>query len=233
MEYNEYGEEEERRKPKRKKSKRKFNKKLDLKYINIPEDDTSFRAQLVRTMVTGVSYCVTPKQLISFIFILAAYTIVFLFTAIAADCTFIYYEYFYELSDEVIMKLGNAHDAKIRIFASVFGLLGIMVELDTAFIAKNVAILRSFIPRSLLLFFVATLSDSNPMVVYEWQLSQIVTTDDQDDGTDDYDPNFFYRYSANYTSWSEQQNQGDDGIAIIDEIPAIVIQLQSISSTLL
>ncbi len=186
MDYDEFDEDRERAPKKR----RKFNKRLDTNYLSVDEHDDSFRAQLIRTVATGVSRFITPRQLISALFILAAYTTIFLASTIIADLSFIFFEIFDDLSEEASMKLGNVHDAKLRAFGVIFAVMAILVELDSPFIKKRVAVFKSFIPRSILLLFVATLSDINPMVVYE---SMKNSSNDDDNGVqDDFNPNTFY-----------------------------------------
>ena len=211
----------------KKKSNRKFNRRLDLSHISVEEDDTSCGAGLIRMMTEVVSQLVTPRQLITILSLVSAYTIMFLVTTILSDLIFVYYEFFHGLSDEVSMKLGNLHDAKIRLFGIAFGVLSIMVELDLDFVEKNVKILKLFIPRSILLLFVATLSATNPMINYEWKQSSSSTSyNDDDDGNDFYGSNFSNVYgSSKYTGIKEYY--------IRDEIPTNVLRLQAFSSTLL
>ncbi len=211
MDYNEF-DEVEVRKPKRSKSKRKFNKKLNVDYLSVNEDDASFRANIIRTIASGVSYLVTPRQVISILFILAAYTIMFLVSNIISDIVFIYHECFNNLSKEVMAKLGDIHDAKIRAFGICFAIVAIMVELDLAFIDKNLKIFKAFIPRSLLLLFVATLSEPNPIIAYEWNQSKGGYNDD----------NYGNYDGGRYLSTT-----------IRDELPVLAIRLQAFSSTLL
>jgi len=184
----------------RKSSRRKFNTKLDIDHLAVSENDHSFRAQLIRTMASGISQFVTPRQLISLLFVVAAYTTVFLIATIFSDLVFIYYELFYDFSDEVKLKLGSDHDVKIRLFSAVFSVLAIMVELDRPFIGEKISILKSFIPRSGLLFFVATLSEMNPMIAYEWTKFEMVDDDDvYNSMVDDFNPNqsYFDQYNSN------------------------------------
>ena len=148
------------------KRRRQFNKKLNVKFLTVKENDGSVRAQFIRTMAALVSKFVTPRQLISTLFVLAAYTVILLVLTILSDLSFIYYEIFYGLSEEVSMKLGVEHDIKLRFFGACFAVLAIMVEIDTAFITNHISILKSFVPRSILLFFVRTLSELNQMITY-------------------------------------------------------------------
>ena len=211
----------------KKKSNRKFNRRLNVSHISVEEDDTSCGAGLIRMMTEVVSQLVTPRQLITALFLVAAYTIMLLVTTILSDLIFVYYEFFHGLSDEVSMKLGNLHDAKIRLFGIAFAVLSIMVELDLKFVEKNVKVLKLFIPRSILLLFVGTLSATNPMITYEWKQGYESSSSsssyfDDDDGNDFYGSNFSNSYeSSNSTGY------------IRDEIPTNVLRLQAFSSTLL
>ena len=253
MDYDKYDDNQ------RKASKRrKFNKRLSVKHLIVSEDDDSFRASLIRTMATGMSLLITPRQLISTLFILATYTIIFLVTTIMSNIIFVYFELFNELSEDVSMKLGIYHDAKLRVFGTVFALVAIMVELDTNFIGKKIAILKSFIPRSILLFLVATLSETNPMIAYEGKQTSETFSDDnsgtsyddaynttnyeynddiyaQNNVTEDNNPYYMMDEFAYYNYYV--QNQGYQLSStenyIRDELPSALILFHSISATLL
>jgi len=200
----------------------KFNEKFDTRHLNnVSEDDESIKAEVIRTMTAGVSSFITPRQLITILFVIAAYTIVILGLTIISDLVFIYVECFSGVSKDVGMKLGSFHDMKLRLFGICFAIIATMVELDVDFLVQRVTVLKSFIPRSIFLFFVATLSETNPMILYDGVKQSSSNYDDDD---------YFSLYS-NYTS-SSSMYQNSYGF-IQDEISSGVIRLQSVSSVLL
>jgi len=202
-------------------------------------------------MTSSVSEMVTPRQLISIIFFLAAYTIVFLTAVIISDLFFTYYELFHHLSDEVSMKLGTTHDVKMRIFSAAFSLMAMMVELDNPFVEENVPILKFFIPRSIFLFLVATLSETNPMLEYERRIAnnnnnnRMNYADDMDDIFSSYNSggyNYNYtssggyddRYLTSYYNETEVSNNNESTeVFIQDEIPDVILSLPLVSATFL
>jgi len=218
--YLEFDEEEEGISP-RPSKRTKFNEKFDTRYLNVPEDDDSLRATAIRSMTHFVSKFITPRHLVTLLILQAAYTILFLVTTSLSALIFIYFENFSGVSEEVGMKLGNFHDMKIRLFGIFFSVLAIMVELDLEFVNEKITLLKSFIPRSMMLFFVATLSETNPMILYDGVKQSSSNYDDDD---------YFSLYS-NYTS-SSSMYQNSYGF-IQDEISSGVIRLQSVSSVLL
>mmetsp|Transcript_8147 Transcript_8147/g.8952 ORF Transcript_8147/g.8952 Transcript_8147/m.8952 type:complete len:383 (-) Transcript_8147:205-1353(-) len=227
--YLEFDEEEEGISP-RPSKRTKFNEKFDTRYLNVPEDDDSLRATAIRSMTHFVSKFITPRHLVTLLILQAAYTILFLVTTSLSALIFIYFENFSGVSEEVGMKLGNFHDMKIRLFGIFFSVLAIMVELDLEFVNEKITLLKSFIPRSMMLFFVATLSETNPMILYESKtrsLGGYGYGNGYGDDDDLYSNNGSSLYSTNYYS-----NQDSSGL-IKDEIPMLVIWLQSVSSALL
>ena len=241
MDYDEFN--DERRQTK---TRRKFLKKLDTNYLAIKSDDVSTRAQLIRTVAKLISEVVTPRQLFTSLFFLAAYTVTFLTFTVIGDVTFIFHEMFDDLSEEASMKLGNVHDAKLRAFGIVFAILAILIEFDSASVTKRIAVLKSHIPRSLLLLFVATLSETNPMVIYERQHGSSSSSSSKNNYDDDYSSwngynnaynNGYNNYNySNYnqtSSNSQSSNESSSTSSILDEMPDFVLRFQSISAIML
>ncbi len=188
-------------------------------------------------MTTGVSEYITPRQLISVIFIVAAYTMVFLTSVIVSDLFFALFELFHHFSDEVNMKLGSSHDVKMRLFSALFSLLGLLVELDKPFVENNVPILKFFIPRSVFLLLIATLSEMNPMIEYEMRSAKRIVYDDDDFNnvfnynSSGYDRYLEYNnYNENSTDYYPNENYGN---FIQDEIPEMIVSLPLVSAAFL
>lgn len=231
MDYDEFNDERPRTT-----KKRKFLRKLDTNYLSIKPDDVSKRAQLIRTMASLISEVVTPRQLFTFLFFLAAYTVTFLSLTIIGDVTFIYHEMFDDLSEEASMKLGNVHDAKLRAFGIIFAIIAILVEFDSASVTKRLAVFKSHIPRSLLLLFVSTLCETNPMVTYERQYGSgsryLYNYDDDYSGYNGYNNAYNNGYN-NYNKYNQTSSYSSGSSAILEEMPGFVLRFQTIAASML
>ena len=186
-------------------------------------------------MTKGVSEVITPRQLITVIFVVAAYTSVFLAAVVVSDLFFTLYELHHKFSYEVSLKLGSSHDVKMRIFSALLSMLAILVELDTPFVEKSVPILKFFIPRSLFLLLIATLSELNPMISYERKTANQLVADDDFmyySNSSGYDRDLaYYNYYNSYNGTQTTYNTNTGNIQ--DEIPEMIVSLPLVSATFL
>lgn len=155
-------------------SSRKFSKRLDSDRLYVKSNDRSVRANYIRVMAEFASSCIRPRILILVLFIVAVYTTLCLALNLFSNIFFIYC--FKDLSVENNINLGDIHDVKIRLFGVFFALFAMMIEVDWKVVEKSFQFFKSYIPRSILLLLVATLSEPNAIGVYQMRLSKL--TDD-------------------------------------------------------
>jgi hypothetical protein len=139
-----------------------LNETLNTEYINISPEDTSFFANATRGIAGLVGRCCTPRQILVVLRILKALTFAFLVFTIVADLMFIFFVGI-RASEEVNTKVGGTRDTIVRVYGLILSVIALLIELDVTSLSKHFAGLRSFIPRALLLFFIATITGSNPL----------------------------------------------------------------------
>lgn len=139
-----------------------LNDRLNTSYIDIAPDDSSMCASLTRFIVDTVGTLITPRQMLGVLRVLKAITLSFLVLTIAADLMYIcLLEVF---AKEMIRKqVGGSRDLIIRVYGLLLSFLAIGVEFDIGKISKNFLGLKGFVPRGMLLFFIATLTRAHPI----------------------------------------------------------------------
>jgi hypothetical protein len=188
---------------------RSFNKRLDPRHLDIADDDKPCHAEVVRKVASVVSKIFRPRQVIVLLRLLKALTFCTLGLGIIADLMFIFFVEV-SVSDDVNIKLGGVRDMLLRVYGVSLASLATMIELDMTIANVHFSGLKSFLPRSLLLLFVATLSATSPMISYEkkqWKEYQRYNDDD-------------YGYGYN-------------NVLIKDEVPGSSVAFQSITSFVL
>ena len=139
-----------------------LNDRLNTSYIDIPQEDKTMFASLTRAIVDLVGTLVTPRQMLGFLRVLKAITLSFLVLTIAADLMYMcLLEVF--ATEAVRTRVGGSRDTIIRIYGLVLTFLAMGIELDVAKISKHFLGLKGFIPRGVLLFFIATLTRAHPI----------------------------------------------------------------------
>lgn len=139
-----------------------LNDRLNTSFIDVPREDSSLCASLTRCIVDGVGTVITPRQMLGILRVLKAITLSFLVLTIAADLMYIcLLEIF---ANEMIRKqVGGSRDTIIRIYGLLFTFIAVGVELDLNKVTKGFVGLKGFVPRGLLLFFIATLTRAHPI----------------------------------------------------------------------
>lgn len=166
-----------------------LNDRLNTTYIDLAPDDSSVCASLTRFVVDAVGTLVTPRQMLGVLRVLKAITLSFLILTVAADLMYIcLLEIF---SNETVRKqVGGSRDTIIRAYGLLLSFLAIGVEFDIGKISKNFLGLKGFIPRGMLLFFIATLTRAHPIADSLVSASNGSNNDGNDDGVyadaDDY-----------------------------------------------
>ncbi len=188
---------------------RSFNKLLDPRHLDIPEEDKSFHAEVVRKIANVVSKIFRPRQVIVLLRLLKALTFCTLGLSMIADLMFIFFVQV-SVSTEVNIKLGGMRDMICRLYGVGIAVLATMIELDMTVANVHFSGLKSFIPRSLLLLFVATISAASPMISYEYKLWKQ-----------------YHRYN------DDDLGVGYDNALIKDEVPGSAVAFQSMTSFIL
>lgn len=185
-----------------------FNRELDPSHIDVDENDDSCCATVTRGMTNFVSKIFRPRQIIVVLRLLKAMTFCCLCLTIAADLLFVFFVEF-TVSDDISMRLGGWRDRVIRLYGVVLAILAVLVELDMKVISQSVPGLKGFLPRSMLLLFVAALSTVSPMIRYE----RLQQKQNQKNG-----------YYNNY------YNDDDGSSLIADEVPGSAVMFQWVTS---
>ena len=119
-------------------------------------------ATLTRFIVDIVGNFITPKQMLGVLRVLKAVTLSFLVLTIAADLMYMCLLQWFS-NDTVRAEVGGSRDTIIRIYGLILAVLSIGIEFDMTKVTKNFMGLKGFVPRGLLLFFVATLTRAHPV----------------------------------------------------------------------
>jgi hypothetical protein len=185
---------------------RSFNKRLNPRHLDIPEDDNSMSAAVIRKIAHIVSKFLRPRQVIVLLRLLKALTFCTLGLGIIADLIFIFFVET-SVSNEVNIKLGGVRDMICRLYGVGLAILATMIELDMTVANVRFSGLKSFLPRSFLLLFVATLSAASPMVSYESRL-----------------------WRQYHRAYDDDVGLGYDNVYIKDEVPGSAVAFQVITS---
>lgn len=157
-----------------------YNDKLDPQHVDVPIHDESVMGQLVRSVTSLVGGCFSPKSLIVLFRLLKAWTFCCLCFTIATE---VIYLFFVELqaSNDVLKKIGGSRDEVLRAYGIVLAFGAIFIELDMSIVDKHCPLMRGFIPRSILLMFIATLSGTSPIIGYENYILKNYQSNNYDD----------------------------------------------------
>ena len=187
-----------------------LNDKLNPKHISIPENDKSISSRFIRSVVKSVSNIFTPRKIIVLLRLLRALTICLLCLTIAADLMYIFFVNLMS-SKDVSVKLGGFRDLVIRIYGAGLGILAVIIELNKPLLRTLYPGLKPFIPRSLLLFFVSTLTTPSPLLSHGKKISS----------------------SVNSNEFNQYDGDGDSHNSLADQIPDSSIIFQTVTSLLL
>lgn len=189
-----------------------LNDTLDTNHINVPKDDTSIWAKTTRLVLACTSRLFTPRQVLVSIRVLQTFTFAVLAFTVIADLMYIFFVTLVA-SDEVNAKVGGTRDAIIRVYGLAMTVMALLIEFDVQSFLKHFSGLRGYVPRSLLLFFIAVITSPNPLhAEYAFHRND----DDNDDKFDDY---------------YQEDDQYDAQVS--NEIPGSTVRFQMIISFLL
>lgn len=158
-----------------------LNEHLDTSYIDVPPEDTSIVATITRGVTNAVGKCCKPRQMLVVLRLLKAITFCFLVLSVAADTMYIIFVEFVA-GDAIGDALGGFRDTTIRIYGLGLAIMAILIELDISAAIRHFSGLKAFLPRSLLLFFIATITNAHPLQRQgqqnEYDDDQVVVDDD-------------------------------------------------------
>ena len=138
-----------------------LNEKIDTNHTDVSPDDTSMFAKITRLVISCTSRLFTPRQVLVSIRVLQTLTFAVLAFTIIADLMYIFFVSV--ASDEVNTKVGGTRDAIIRLYGLTMTIMALLIEFDVSSCLKYFSGLRGYVPRSLFLFFIATITSPNPL----------------------------------------------------------------------
>ncbi|KAL3772362.1 hypothetical protein ACHAW5_010364 [Stephanodiscus triporus] len=137
-----------------------LNRRLRTEYIDVDPNDDSVGASLIRGIVGLVGSCFTPRQILVALRLLKAVTVAFVALDGAANLVYVACVEFVA-DDGSSPYFGHRRDTVLRLYGALIGTLALLIELDK-FVMKNFKVLKGFIARFGLLFFVATVTYCHP-----------------------------------------------------------------------
>jgi len=146
-----------------------YNEKLDPQHLDIDVNDESVGARLVRGIASLVGGLFSPKRLIIVFRLLKALTFCCLCLTIAAELIYLFVVEL-QVSSDVSKKIGGLRDTVLRFYGVALAVFAIFVELEMQIVDNNCPLMKSYIPRSLLLLFITTISGTSPIIGYENRL---------------------------------------------------------------
>mmetsp|Transcript_2261 Transcript_2261/g.4797 ORF Transcript_2261/g.4797 Transcript_2261/m.4797 type:complete len:296 (-) Transcript_2261:1050-1937(-) len=137
-----------------------LNRRLRTEFIDVDPNDESIGASLIRGIVGLVGSCFTPRQILVALRLLKAITVAFIALTAAANMVYISCVEF--VSDpNPNPYFGHRRDTVLRLYGLAFSVLALLIELDK-FVMKNFKVLKGFLARFGLLFFVAAVTYCHP-----------------------------------------------------------------------
>lgn len=137
-----------------------LNRRLRTEFIDVDPNDDSVGASLIRGIVGLVGSCFTPRQILVALRLLKAMTVAFIALTAAANMVYISCVEF--VSDpNPNPYFGHRRDTVLRLYGLIFAVLALLIELDK-FVMKNFKVLKGFLARFGLLFFVAAVTYCHP-----------------------------------------------------------------------
>lgn len=140
-----------------------LNRRLRTEFIDVDPADDSVSASLIRGIVGLVGSCFTPRQILVALRLLKAVTVAFI--ALTAAANMVYVSCVEFVADpNPNPYFGHRRDTVLRLYGLAFSVLALLIELDK-FVMKNFKVLKGFLARFGLLFFVATVTYCHPAQV--------------------------------------------------------------------
>lgn len=153
-----------------------LNDRLLAQHTDVPDDDTSCQANLVRLICRFVASILTPRQVLGIIRVLKAVTFCFLVLNIVSNLMYLIFVHIVA-NREVRDMAGGARDTIIRLYGIVLCLLALAVEIDVTKVVKKFSGLKGFIARSMFMFLIASITSSKPIFSKDLYVKQVQTDD--------------------------------------------------------
>jgi hypothetical protein len=141
-----------------------LNRRLRTEYIDVDPNDDSIGASLIRGIVGLVGSCFTPRQILVALRLLKAVTVAFIALDISANVVYVSCVEFVA-DDDPNPYFGHRRDIVLRLYGLLAGILALFIELDK-FVMKNFRVLKGFLARFGMLFFVSTATYCHPSQGY-------------------------------------------------------------------
>lgn len=139
-----------------------LNDRLLAQHTDVPEDDDSCGANLVRTICHIVGLILTPRQVLGIIRVLKAITFCFLVLNILSNGMYIIFVHMLG-TETVRFMAGGFRDTIIRTYGLALCVLALAVEVDISKVVKKFSGLKGFIPRALFMFLISVITSSHPI----------------------------------------------------------------------
>jgi hypothetical protein len=192
-----------------------LNDKLQSQHTDIPDDDDSIPANLVRSICQLVAHVLTPRQVLGIIRVLKAITFCFLVLNILSNAMYIIFVHLAS-SNSVKVMAGGWRDTIIRVYGIGLCLLALAVEIDVSKLVKKFSGLKGFIARAMFMFLIAAITSSRP--IYDKALYQQVAA--------------AYSYNNNYDDAASSNNY----VQVVDPaslIPSSAVNFQMVTAFVL
>ena len=137
-----------------------LNRRLRTEFIDVDPNDDSVIARLIRGIVGIVGSCFTPRQILVALRLLKAIAVAFIALDIAANVVYMACAEFMA-NNSSYSYFGHRRDTVLRMYGLVFAAVALLIELDR-FAMKNLKMLKGFLARFGMLFFVATATYCHP-----------------------------------------------------------------------
>mmetsp|Transcript_18024 Transcript_18024/g.43307 ORF Transcript_18024/g.43307 Transcript_18024/m.43307 type:complete len:276 (-) Transcript_18024:395-1222(-) len=137
-----------------------LNRRLRTEFVDVDPNDDSIGASLIRGIVGLVGSCFSPRQILVALRLLKAITVAFVALTAAANIVYIScVEFVADANPNPYF--GHRRDTVLRLYGLAFAVLALLIELDK-FVMKNFKVLKGFLARFGLLFFVAAVTYCHP-----------------------------------------------------------------------
>lgn len=144
-----------------------LNRKLLTEFIDVDPEDESIIANVTRGIVGLVGAVFSPRQILVALRLLKAVTVSVIALTATANLVYIAMVEFVAQPYAVNSYFGIRRDTVLRVYGLGLCVLALMIEMDK-FTMKNFKVLKGFLARFVLLFFVSCLTYAHPAI---WQYS--------------------------------------------------------------
>mmetsp|Transcript_24645 Transcript_24645/g.40653 ORF Transcript_24645/g.40653 Transcript_24645/m.40653 type:complete len:249 (+) Transcript_24645:194-940(+) len=138
-----------------------LNRKLRTEFIDLDPEDESLRANIIRGIVGLVGALFSPRQILVALRLLKAVTVSMIALTATANVTYVAMVEFVAQPYANYSYFGIRRDTVLRVYGLGLSVLALMIEMDK-FTMKNFKVLKGFLARFVLLFFVACLTYVHP-----------------------------------------------------------------------